>query len=358
MTFRCIWINVVVIIVVTTTLTGCETVSYYGQVIAGQMTILNRRQPIKKLLAEPRISEPLKARLERVLEIREFAKNQLFLPIEDQYHSFADLERPFALWNVFAAPEFSLTPKQWCYPVIGCVSYRGYFSRKGAINYADKLREQGYDVFISGVAAYSTLGWFDDPVLNTFVYRKDLKLAALIFHELAHHLVYVANDTTFNESFATFIEQEGLRRWLHHTGNPEAFQEYERDCLWRQKFVQLIKKYCRQLELFYAKKLSSSDKRRGKTLIFDKLRSEYERTKEQWRGYAGYDDWFRRPLNNAQMTTVSLYNDLVPAFAAILQACGNDLALFYDVCQDLADKSKAERLVVFEKHLKRSKYSG
>ncbi len=352
MTLRLIWINLI-IIVVTATLTGCETTSYYGQAIAGQMIILNKRQPIKKLLAESRIPVALKAQLERVLEIRKFAESQLFLPVGDQYHSFADLERPFAVWNVFAAPEFSLTPEKWCYPVIGCMSYRGYFSRKDAIKYAHKLRSQGYDVFVSGVAAYSTLGWFDDPVLNTFVYRKDIRLAALIFHELAHHLVYVKSDTTFNESFATFVEQEGLRRWLNHMGNPEAFQEYERDYFRRQKFVQLIMKYRRQLELLYSKTLSSSDKRRGKTIIFAELRSEYERTKEQWQGYAGYDNWFRRPLNNAQMTTVSLYNELVPAFAAILEESGNDLALFYGTCQRLADESKAERKVVFEKYLKR-----
>ena len=356
MTRRFIWINIVFInIVVAATLTGCESVSYYGQIIAGQITILNKRQPIKELLAESRIPETLKAQLGRVQEIRRFAKNQLFLPVKDQYLNYADLERSFAVWNVFAAPEFSLTPKEWCYPVIGCMSYRGYFSKNGAINYANRLSEQGYDVFVSGVVAYSTLGWFDDPILNTFVYRKDIELAALIFHELAHRLIYVTSDTTFNESFATFVEQEGLRRWLNYMGNPEAFQEYEKGSLRRRKFVQLIVKYRRQLELLYTKKLSPPEKRREKMLIFDKLRSEYERTKAQWQGYSGYDNWFRQPLNNAQMSTVSVYNELVPAFAVVLQGSGNDLALFYETCKNLAKKSKEERRMIFQQYLKLSR---
>ena len=341
--FKSIWINIVLSIFLVAALTACETVSYYGQAISGQITILNKRQLINQLLAEPLIPERLKDQLRLVLDIREFAQSELRLPVKGQYLSFADLERPYAVWNVYAAPEFSLKPKTWCHPVIGCTSYRGYFSRKNACHYADKLRKQGFDVFISGVAAYSTLGWFDDPVLNTFIYRNDIKLAALIFHELAHHLLYVANDTTFNESFASFVEQEGLRRWLIQKGNSDAFSTYETDYHRHRQFIRLVMKYRRQLELLYAKNLSPSNKRRGKAFIFDKLRSEYRQLKAQWQGYSGFDLWFSRPLNNAQMITVSIYYDLLPAFAAMLQDSGHDLELLYRKCQDLAKKSKEER---------------
>ncbi len=351
MTYRFIWINVILIIIVFAVLTSCESVSYYGKIISGQMTILNKRQPIKKLLDEPLTPKRLKTQLRHVLEIRKFAKNKLGLPVKNQYLNFADLKRPFAVWNVFAVPEFSLTPKQWCHPVIGCASYRGYFSRNDAYNYADRVAEQGYDVFISGVVAYSTLGWFDDPVLNTFIYRKDYKLAALIFHELAHHLIYVANDTAFNESFATLVEQEGLRRWLSQSGNPETFRKYETDYHRHRQFIQLITKYRRQLELLYTANLSPADKRRDKALIFDELRSEFKRIKEQWQGYSGYDSWFKHPLNNAQLASVSIYNDLVPAFAAILQGSGNDLELFYRTCQHLAKQPKEERRIYLDQYL-------
>ena len=330
-------------ILLVSALAACESLSYYGQAISGHITILNKRRPIHHLLTEPRIPEGLKARLRLILNIREFAKNELHLPVEHQYLSFADLKRPYVVWNVYAAPEFSLTPKTWCHPVVGCTSYRGYFSRKDAFHYTDKLKRQGFDVFISGVVAYSTLGWFDDPVLNTFIYRNDIQLAALIFHELAHRLIYVADDTTFNESFATFVEQEGLRRWLIRKGNPDAFSAYETDYHRRRQFVELVMKYRRQLEMLYAKNLSPSNKRRLKACIFDKLKGEYRQIKVQWQGYSGFDFWFSHPLNNAQIITVSIYYDLLPAFAAMLQDSGDDLELFYGKCRDLAKKSKEDR---------------
>lgn len=319
------------------------------------MTILNKRQPIKELLAEAPASEKLKVQLRRVLDIRKFAEHELGLPVKDQYLDFADIERPFAVWNVFAAPEFSLTPKKWCYPVIGCMSYRGYFTRSSAYDYANKLSAQGYDVFISGVVAYSTLGWFDDPVLNTFVYRREIELAALIFHELAHHLIFVSNDSAFNEGFATFIEQEGLRRWLNHNDDPEAFREYEAHYRRHRQFVQLIVKYRRQLELLYSKDLSPSDKRLQKAIIFDSLRSEFKRKRERLKEYSRYDNWFRHSLNNAQMTTVATYNDLVPTFAAILRESGNNLELFYRSCRRLANKPEEERRMVLDQYADSSK---
>ncbi|MEJ2657639.1 MAG: aminopeptidase [Desulfobacterales bacterium] len=227
-------------IFLTATLTGCSSIRYYGQLISGQISILNKRQPIHQILEEPDAPEKLKQKLKLILDIRKFAKDDLFLPADDQYLSYVALERRFAVWNVYATPEFSFSAKTWCYPIIGCAVYRGYFSETDAFNYAEQLKAKGYDVYIGGVVAYSTLGWFDDPVLSTFIYSSDIKLAALIFHELAHHLLYVPDDTTFNESFATTVEQVSLRRWLATKHHLKYYDDYMTHYRRRQQFIDLV----------------------------------------------------------------------------------------------------------------------
>lgn len=348
MAFKSIWIQIVLYIFFAGVLVGCESVRYYNQLISGQMTILNKKQPIKQVLLEPHIPAKLKEQLGLVLEIREFAKNDLFLPVDDHYLNFVDLERPFVLWSVYATPEFSLTPKTWCYPIVGCVSYRGYFSEENAHAFAAKLKQQGYDVFVGGVAAYSTLGWFDDPVLNTFVYRNEIKLAALIFHEVAHQLLYVKNDTTFNESFATAVAQEGLRRWLQTKNNIRDFGDYQTDFQRHQEFIQLVMKYRKQLELLYAQDLSISNMRKAKSVIYNDLSHEYRRLKQQWNGFSGYDRWFSNALNNAKLISVATYYDLVPAFLKLLQNNRYDLKQFYTNCQNLGKKTEKERRIYLE----------
>ncbi len=338
-------LKIILILLYAVTLTGCESVRYYTQAITGQIAISSKQQSINELLREPHIPIKLKDQLKLVMEIREFAKNELHLPIKNQYLSFAELERPYVLWNVYATPEFSFTPKTWCYPIVGCTAYRGYFSLHDANDYTNRLRKQGYDVFISGVAAYSTLGWFDDPVLSTFIYRNETRLAALIFHELAHQLLYVKNDTTFNESFATIVEQESLRRWFIAKNNLEAFKDYKIGYQRKQQFIKLIVKYRNQLELIYSKDLPTLDKRHAKSLVFYKLRDEYRNLKQKWKYYAGYDLWFSHKLNNAQLITVSIYYDLVPEFFKLLQNSGYDLEVFYRKCQDLAERSPNDRFV-------------
>jgi predicted aminopeptidase len=332
-------------------LTGCESIRYYNHLAAGQLDIVHKNKSIKKVLDEPHVSKKLKAQLELVLDIREFAKNELCLPIKNQYLGFADLKRPFAVWNVYATPEFSFTPKIWCYPVVGCAAYRGYFSKQDARNYCDKLEKQGYDVFMGGVAAYSTLGWFDDPVLNTFVYRSPAKLASLMFHELAHHLLYVEDDTAFNESFATAVEQEGLRRWLTAKNDLDALTDYKNGYRRRLEFVQLVMKYREQLESLYAKEMSTPTKRDAKARVFETLRDEYRQLKHQWEGYSGYDPWFSQPLNNARMISVSTYYDLVPEFLSLLQHSEYNLELFYKECQNLIQKTKEERRARLKQYL-------
>jgi predicted aminopeptidase len=344
-------VRVILIILSLVALTGCESIRYYNHLISGQINIINKNKPIHQLLDEPHVPEKLKAQLELVLDIRKFAKNELCLPVKNQYLSFVDLQRPFAVWNVYATPEFSFAPKTWCYPVVGCTSYRGYFSKQDARDSADKLKKQGYDVFMGGVAAYSTLGWFDDPVLSTFVYRSHVKLAALIFHELAHQLLYVEDDTTFNESFATAVEQEGLRRWLATKDDLNALTDYQIDYQRHRQFVQLVMKYRKQLESLYAKDVSTPTKRDAKALIFDAVRDEYRRLKQQWEGYSGYDLWFSQTLNNAQLISVSTYYDLVPEFLRLLQYSEYNLKLFYKECRNLAQKTKEERRARLQEYL-------
>ncbi|MGA7146414.1 MAG: aminopeptidase [Desulfobacterales bacterium] len=354
MVLKSIWLTIGFAVFLTTSLTSCASIRYYGQLISGQIGILNKREPIRHVLAQPDASEKLKLKLKLVLEIREFAKDKLFLPAKDQYLSFVDLERPFAVYNVFATPEFSFSPKTWCYPIIGCAVYRGYFSKKDAFNYADQLRKKGYDVYIGGVVAYSTLGWFDDPVLSTFINLSDIKLAALIFHELSHHLLYVADDTTFNESFATAVERESLRRWLLSKNRPKAYGDYMKAYRRQQQFIKLVLKYRKKLEVLYAKDLPVLEKRHDKAVEFDNLKADYRLLKKQWGGYSGYEGWFNRKMNNAQLLTVATYNDLVPAFLKLLKTCNSNLKTFYKKCQELSKKPKKVRRAYLDQLLDHS----
>jgi len=350
MLIKSICIQITCCVLLAVVLTGCESIGYYKQLISGQIAILNKKQPVTRLLDDPDTPEKLKEKLRLVMDIRTFAKDKLFLPVKNQYLSFVELERPFAGWNIWATPEFSFAPKTWCYPIIGCAVYRGYFSKKDAIDYGQQLEAQGYDVYIGGVAAYSTLGWLNDPVFSTFIYRSDIKLAALIFHELSHHLLYVGDDTTFNESFAIAVEQESLRRWMATRDNLKASEDYTMDYRRRRQFIDLVTKYRKELETLYARDLPTPEKRRAKAAVFEKLKDEYRLLKQHWGGYSGYDLWMSRKMTNAKLISVSTYHDLVPAFLGLLKTCNNDLKVFYKKCQDLSKKSKEERLAYLEKY--------
>ena len=350
MLLKSIWIRIIFGVILAVVLTGCESIVYYKQLISGQIAILNKKQPIHELLDNPDTPEKLKEKLRLVMDIRSFAKDKLFLPVKNQYLDFVELERPFAGWNMWATPEFSFSPKTWCYPIIGCAIYRGYFSKEDAFNYGHQLEAQGYDVYIGGVAAYSTLGWLDDPVFSTFIFRSDIRLAALIFHELSHHLLYVSDDTKFNESFAIAVEQEGLHRWLKAINNLKASEIYKLDYQRRQQFIELVMKYRKELETLYAKNLPIQEKRQAKAAVFEKLKDDYRLLKQHWNGYSGYDFWMYQKMNNAKLISVSTYNDLVPEFLELLKTCNNDLKVFYKKCQDLSKKSKEERWAYLEKY--------
>jgi predicted aminopeptidase len=294
-------------------------------------------------LREPSTPEPLRAKLARALAIREFASRDLALPDNGSYRRYADLGRPFVVWNVVAAPEFSVEPLESCFPFAGCVSYRGYYSEEAARRYAAALAEKGYDVHLGGAPAYSTLGWFDDPVLSTFIHYPEAELAGVVFHELAHQAVYLKGDTMFNESFASTVEEEGVRRWLEREGAPAQRQAYAESRRRRSEFVALVIKYRAELAAFYDRPGQLEEKRAGKRRLFSEMEDEYLALKISWGGFAGYDRLFARGANNALLASVASYAELVPAFRALLAKKQGDLAAFYDAVRDLERLEKPER---------------
>lgn len=324
-------------------LVSCETVGYYSQAARGQLTIVFGREDIQRLMERHDLSDELAEKFARVMDIREFAESELGLPVGNNYSSYVDVEREHVVWNVFAAAEFSVDPVNWCYPIAGCVAYRGYFSEQAALNYAADLQEDGFDVYTGGVDAYSTLGWFEDSLLSTVLNRADYQLAGLLFHELAHQLVYLPGDTTFNESFATAVEREGVRRWLAKsnaaTSIDVALLDYER----QQQFVDLVGDYRDRFESLYLLDLDESAMRKQKLQLQQALREEYAVLKQQWQGYEGYDGWFSRSLNNAQLSTVASYNDLLPFFAAVFEQSNQDFSAFYGEVSRIADLPEQER---------------
>lgn len=327
---------------------GCSNVGYYVQSVSGQLDIWRRERPIDEMIADPATPEKLKSKLAKVLEMRRFASAELGLPNDGSYTRYADLERPFVVWNVFATPEFSMRPLQWCFPFAGCVSYRGYFAHEDAERFAATLAAEGNDVFVGGVPAYSTLGWFADPVLNTFIHYPDHRIARLIFHELSHREVYAPGDTVFNESFAVVVEQEGVARWLRRHGTERERAAFEREQGYRRDFIGLVQRYHRRLSELYESGLDADAMRRRKNEAIDQMLAEYERLKEQWGGFRGYEPWFARRPNNAQIASVSIYTRLVPAFQALLRREQSDLTRFYAAARKLAALPKDERAAALE----------
>lgn len=321
---------------------SCTQLGYYVQAAHGQFTLLSEAKPIDDWLADPGVDAKLKGRLAKAKEMRQFAARELGLPDNGSYKTYADLKRPYVLWNVVAAPELSLKPVQWCFPIAGCVNYRGYYHKDEAQAYGAELRREGYDVQVAGVAAYSTLGWFNDPMLSTFMQYPDGELARLVFHELAHQVVYVKDDSQFNESFATAVEEAGIERWMALQADDKmrlVYVEYEGR---KHDFLTLLLKYRKELEANYARTASDAEKRKQKAAIFQALKDEYQTLKTAWGGYRGYDRWFAEPLSNAHLASIATYHDLVPGFRALL-AQEKSFAKFYDAVKVLAALDKAAR---------------
>ncbi len=337
---------------------GCQTAAYYVQAGRGHNEILAKQKPISVVLKDSKASDSLKHQLELVLTMREFAVRELKLPVNGHYRRYADLGRLYVVWNVTAAPEFSMTAKSWWYPIVGRLEYRGYFAEDAARRYGEQLARDGYDVHVGGVQAYSTLGWFSDPVLNTFVHDPEHELAELLFHELGHQRLFVSGDTDFNEAFAEAVSEEGTRRWLRAKKSASEVEAYESYLHRKAEFARLVTGAHDRLDALYrdagtpGKNATESKTlppekaamlRARKQEIFSQLRRDYDALKVAWGGQGEHDRWFAKPLNNARLNDVDTYYRLVPAFHQLLLDSGNDLEKFYSAVQKLAKLPKEER---------------
>jgi predicted aminopeptidase len=325
-----------------------DSVGYYFQSASGHMNILRSARPIADWLADPATPEPLRRKLTLVAEIRTYASSELGLPNNGSYTKYADLKQPFVVWNVVATPELSLQLRQWCFPVAGCVTYRGYYNKEAAEAFAKPLKERGDDIQIGGVPAYSTLGYFDDPVLNTFINYPDAELARLIFHELSHQVVYVKGDTTFNESFATAVETIGVERWLLFKADEKLTADYRAFASRRSDFLALLKRYRNQLETAYRTLGDDVAKRNAKRDLIAGLRADYETLKKtRWNGFKGYDRFFAQELGNAHLAAVATYTDLVPGFLALAKTIdpsnAKPLGDFFAAAEKLTQLEKSKR---------------
>ncbi|HEX6590447.1 MAG TPA: aminopeptidase [Moraxellaceae bacterium] len=322
-------------------LAGCQSAAYYAQAAQGQTAMIMKRQSIPRLLAREDTPADLRGRLETVQRIREFAIQELDLPAQKQYATYVELGRDYPVWSVMASPELSLAPRTWCYWFVGCLAYRGFFRESMAQYYARELEREGLDVYLSGIPAYSTLGWFHDPVLSSFIKQPEAELAELIFHELTHQVLFVPGDTTFNESLAVAVADEGLRRYSLRY--PQDLARLQRAKERRDDFVALVLEWRGKLQQLFAQKISDAEKRQGKAEVYAGLQAAYAQLKQaRWGGYGGYDAWFAS-LNNAKLNTVNTYYDLVPALQILLRQQDNDLPRFFAACRELARLDKAER---------------
>lgn len=325
---------------------GCSTLSFYTQSVRGGLEVLLARQPVDELLARADVDPKVRTGLETARAARSFAVQDLGLPDNGSYRSYSDLGRPYALWNVVAAPELSAEPLHWCFPFAGCVSYRGYFSESRARRYADELRRRGLDAQVEGVTAYSTLGWFDDPLLNTFVRLPPAYLGGLIFHELAHQRLYLPGDTEFNEGFATVVERAGVERWMTSRGDSGEIAAYERAKELQNLFVDMLLEHRHELEAVYASDHGESWKRWHKRRVVAELRRDFARRRAEDDGWKAYDRWFAGEIDNARLASVTAYHRLEDGFLRLLREQHGDLEGFYAAAEALASRSPEEREAV------------
>ena len=325
----------VLLLAVMVTMQGC----YYVQAARGQLDVLRHREPIAEVIANPATPRELAARLATLQAARQFASDELLLPDNDSYTTYADIGRDYVVWNVIAAPEFSLEPETWCYLIVGCVAYRGYFSEDKAIQFAGSLRKKGYDTFVGGVAAYSTLGRFDDPILNTMMRRDDVELVGLLFHELAHQHLYIKDDTEFNESFASAVEEIGLERWLSAREQSGMLRQWKARQAMLQSMTALIHSARGDLEALYASDLPEDEMRREKSERLQALAAEAAVLAESGAG----PNWLQGELNNARLVSLGLYRGSVAAFMRVYDICDEKLACFYGAVEELAGLPAEQR---------------
>lgn len=310
-------------------LAGC----YPIHATLGHLDLMAKRQPVADLLADNAAPTNLKTHLQRVAAIREFASHELGLPNNGSYRNYAALDRDYPVWNVWATPEFDLQPRKSCFPVVGCVPYRGYYSKQLALDYAAEFREAGDDVTVGGVTAYSTLGFFDDPITSTMLRLPEERLAGLIFHELAHQVVYVKSNATFNESFARAVEIEGTLRWLESNNDEGALKRYQAYLARAETFFSVVKEARAHLATLYASDYPASEKRRIKREIIESMRKAHHQRKELDTAWSAYDLWFDGDINNAKLTAVATYFDDVAMFREMLRKVSGDFSAFYSAVQ-------------------------
>jgi predicted aminopeptidase len=325
-------------------LSGCGSTLYLLQAAGGEWHVMHSRKPIVQVIDDPRTPQPLILELAEVREARDFASRVLKLPDNQSYRTYVKIDRPYVVWNVVAAPALSVEPKQWCFPIAGCVAYRGYFKEARARAFAAGLKERGYDVVIEGVPAYSTLGKLPDPVMSTMMRYGSDELAAMIFHELAHQLLYVQNDSRFDEAFAVTVENEGLKRWLDYRGQSARIEVLQKERAEDQQFIALLRHTRDRLAQLYASNAPRSEKLRGKRQIFADLAADIHALERRLAVHAPlYDEWIAEGLNNAELASVDTYYDCVPGFERLLQREHGDLPRFYDAARNLAREPKAAR---------------
>ena len=330
--------------VVVSGVTGCTSISYYAQALEGHVQIVAARQDVGELIDDPSTPEASRARMAAASAIRQFATDELALPDNNSYRSYVDVGREAVTWAIFAAPEFSLIPRTWCFPVFGCVPYRGYFSKKSAIETAVEFQRQGLDVYVTGITAYSTLGWSSDPLLSTMLSQDDTYLAGLVFHELAHQRVYVNDDFAFNESFAVAVETSGVRKWLRAAGDKAGLRRYEADRKREAEFLALLSHTRDELADVYDGAGNSDQKRAAKRAAIERLRMRYrEMRNRRWGGYRGYDVWFGTPINNAKLAATSVYGDEVATFLHLFDVCSGDYPRFFASVRRIGALDKAYR---------------
>lgn len=314
---------------------GCSMTGYYLQSVQGQMAVLAARQPIDLVIADPSQPASRREQLRKVQAMRRFAIEALALPDNGSYTGFSDIQRRYVITNVFATPELSLSPVRSCFLIVGCLDYRGYFQPHRARRHAEQLRQQGYDVYVGGVAAYSTLGWFDDPVLNSMLDWDEPRLAKFLFHELAHQRLYVRDDTGFNEAFAETVAEVGLTRWLAQHADSVAAARFRAAEAREQDFIAQVLQTKEALADVYGSSLSASARRARKASLLEGFRERYRTLRQGWGGYAGYDSWVADDLNNAKISAVVTYHDQIPAFRALLDSVDGDLTRFYQRAESL-----------------------
>ena len=335
----------IALLLFTVLVSGCASVNYYAQSIQGQFEIIQKRQDIHSLLGNNKLPNSQRKSLETVLELREFSIKQLRLPHNNSYLSYADLGRDYVIWNIFATEEFSLSPIRWCYLIVGCLDYRGYFSKPDAKQHAAKLKGQGHDVYLGGVSAYSTLGWFDDPVLNTMLRWNDIQLATVMFHELAHQQLYIKNDTEFNESYAEAVATIGVIKWLEQSPDKNLLSEYIQSQSQEKQFISLVMRYKTLLTRLYRSKTNKQQLRRQKEAIFEQMREEYSVLSRHWKK-KHYAQWFSSGINNAKLSAIVTYRQYTSSFLEIYKKLGKDLNRFYSLVISLSHCKQMKRIEI------------